>query len=77
MVAAAFVESCWERIDDAKEAKLLSLFRDAPSLRPIVQNPERSITISKRGLILMISRAALLDWAREITISQTLSAKKV
>jgi hypothetical protein len=48
-------------MDDANEEKLLSRRRDDFCRRPMVQNPDLSITISKRGFILMISRAAV--WA--------------
>jgi hypothetical protein len=54
-------------MEDASDAKLLSRTRGAFSVTPIVQNPDRSMTFSKRGLILIISRAADLDWASEIT----------
>lgn len=54
-------------MEDASDAKLLSRMRGAFSVTPIVQKPDRSITISKRGLILIIARAAVLDWASEIT----------
>ena len=42
---------------------------------PIRQNPARSITVWKRGLIWMISRAADFDSARVITTEGTLAAK--
>jgi len=37
IVAAAFVDSCWERMEDANEEKLLSRCRDDFARRPMVQ----------------------------------------
>ena len=42
---------------------------------PMLQKPARSITIWKRGLIRMISRAADFDSARVIATEGTLAAK--
>jgi hypothetical protein len=62
IVAAALVDNCWERIEEARDAKLLSFnflgsaffsFADTP----ILHNPDCAITGSKRGLISMIKFA--------------------
>ena len=68
MVRAAFVESCWESMEDASEAKLLSRDLSNFPVTPMVQNPARSITASKRGFIAAISRAIARERANEMTM---------
>ena len=75
MVAAALVESCWERMEEASDEKLLSRTRGDFSLTPMVQKPDRSITISKRGLSEIIFRAAVLDCASEISTAQKVAVR--
>ena len=57
-------------MDEARDEKLLSRTRDDFSRTPMVQKPDRSITISKRGLSEIIFRAVALDCAREIYTAQ-------
>ncbi|CAB4569272.1 unannotated protein [freshwater metagenome] len=59
IVAAAFVDSCCEMIEVARERKLLSRL---PAF-PTGQSPERSITGANRGSISMMLRAILAGLA--------------
>jgi hypothetical protein len=65
IVAAALVDNCCERIEDAREAKLLSrrllLELGNGSITPIVQIPERSMTVANLGLIFTIALAMTAD----------------
>jgi hypothetical protein len=65
IVAAALVDNCCERIEDAREAKLVSrrllLEFDGDSASPIEQIPERSMTVENLGLIFTIAVAMALD----------------
>jgi len=61
IVAAALLDSCWERIDDASVEKLLStgLFES----RPIGQGPDCSMMGLNLGFVLAMATPILRDWA--------------
>lgn len=83
IVAAALVESCWERIEEAREEKFDSrlLFASPivtteplPDLAPIVQSPARSITTSNLGLISIMWEAIFRALGRVLDTNRRLSA---
>jgi hypothetical protein len=63
MVSDALTESCWDRIDSAKDEK----FVDGDLIRPIVDGPATPTTFAKRESCSWMNRAIDLAFAIEIT----------